>query len=175
MATKKAALFLFVLISFPFLTAMLNEAMAQTVEDISKSLICPCGCGKTLDGCYCDTATTLKSEIEQALAEGKTRDQIVAELVDDYTDQILVTPQKSGLELTLWMFPIIVSVVGTVAIYQLTRRKASIPDSEVKSPIVEVEEEEKEKEATHDKQKEEMEKYEEIFEQEYQKFKKEQE
>jgi cytochrome c-type biogenesis protein CcmH len=169
---KKAALLLLIMASFPLMTPMLNEAKAQTVEDISKSLICPCGCGMILDSCYCDTATRLKSQIEQKIGEGKTKDQIIADFQAVYGDLIiLVTPPKSGLEWTLWTLPIIAAVIGTIAIYQLAQRKASIPDSEVKPPIAETEEEEKEE--TFEKE-EEMKKYEEIFEQEYQKFKKDQ-
>lgn len=174
MTTKKAALLLCILASFPVLIAMLNEAAAQTVEDISKSLMCPCGCGKILDGCYCTTAIDLKSEIEQALAEGKTKDQIIADFQEDYGDQILVTPPKSGLELTLWTFPIIASVIGTVAIYEMARKKVPFPDSEVKAPISETEDEEKE-ETFEEEKEEELKKYEEIFEQEYQKFKEDRE
>ncbi len=173
MTTKKAVLLFLIVASFLFLIPTLNEAKAQSVEDISKSLICPCGCSKILDGCYCDTATQLKADIEQMIGEGKTKDQIIAEFQAVYGDQILVTPQKSGLELTLWAFPIIASVIGTVIIYQLARSKASIPDSEVRSPIAETESEEKEE--TLKEEREETRKYEEIFEQEYKKFKKDQE
>jgi len=172
MKIKKAALLLLTLASLLFLIVMLSEAESQTAEDISKSLMCPCGCGQILSGCYCDTATQLKSDIERKISEGETRDQIIADFQADYGDQILVTPPKSGLELTLWTFPIIASVTGTVVIYQLARRKAPIPDSEVKAPIAETEEKEEE---TLEKEKEEMRKYEGIFDQEYQKFKKEQE
>ncbi len=175
MTAKKAVLLLLVVANLLFLTAMLQEAEALTVEDVSKALICPCGCGKILDGCYCDTAAQMKTGkdgIEQKISEGKTKDQIIAEFQLVYGDQILMTPQKSDLELTLWAFPIIASVIGTVAIYQLARRKATIPDSEVKSPIAETEVEEELE--MFETEKDETKKYEEIFEQEYQKFKKDQ-
>ncbi len=174
MTRKKTTLLLLLATSsLLFLTAILGEAWAQTAEEISKELICPCGCSKILSECFCDTAAQMRSDIELMIGEGKTKDQIIADLRATYTDQILVTPSKSDLELTLWMFPIFASVIGTIAIYEMARRKAAIPDSEVRAPIAETGEEEKEE--TSEKEKDEMAKYEDIFEREYQKFKKDQE
>ncbi len=167
MMTKKALIALLIATGLLFQIVMSIEVEAQTIEEISKSLICPCGCNKTLDGCYCDTAAKLKSDIEQMIDEGKTKDQIIAEFQANYGDQILVTPPKSGLELTLWTFPIVASIIGTIVIYQLARKKAFIPDSEIKSPIAEAGEDEGPRE-----EEGEIEKYEEYFEKEYRKFKK---
>ena len=70
--------------------------MALTVEDASKLFMCQCGCGMTLDSCYCDTANKMKSQIKQKISQGKTKDQIVADFIAIYGDQVLVMPLKAG-------------------------------------------------------------------------------
>jgi cytochrome c-type biogenesis protein CcmH len=165
MRAKKTML-LPVMLTLLLATQISEATVALTVEDISKLLMCQCGCGMTLNSCYCDTANEMKSQIEQKISQGKRKDQIIADFKAIYGDQVLVTPPKSGLELTLWMLPIIASIAGTVIIYQFARKKAPISTSEIKPPILDID-----LKKPKDEEMEEMARYEEIFYEEYKKFK----
>ena len=107
------------------------------VKEASNELICSCGCGKLVNDCYCDTAKNFMVEIEESVAAGMTTKQIVQKFYERYGETVLATPKKSGLELTIWILPIIASILGTVVIFRYASRKARIPDSEVDLTILE--------------------------------------
>lgn len=107
------------------------------VADITKELICACGCGKVTYDCYCDLAKEWKDQITQDVAAGKTSQQIIASFVETYGDGVLATPKKSGLELSIWTLPVVAAVLGTAGIYTYAKKKAPIPDSEIDSKILE--------------------------------------
>jgi len=114
-----------------------NSFARDPVADITKELICACGCGKVTYDCYCDLAKEWKDQITQEVAEGKTKSQIIAGFVETYGDSVLATPKKSGLELSIWTLPVVAAVLGTAVIYTYAKKKAPIPDSDIDSKILE--------------------------------------
>jgi cytochrome c-type biogenesis protein CcmH len=123
-----------------------------------------------LEDCACKTAIDLLNQIHQKIADGETNAQIIAGFRATYGDVVLVTPPKSGLELILWTLPIIIAVAGTTAIYEYSRGKTPFPTSELRAPIAENDDIHDVKHAD-----EEIHRYERIFCEEYDKFKKKQE
>jgi cytochrome c-type biogenesis protein CcmH len=121
-----------------------------------------------LEDCNCRTAKDMITKIRQNIIDGKSGDQIIAEFQRMYGDIVLATPPKSGLELILWMLPIITSVMGTIVIYENARGKAPFPTSKIKAPIAEVDVKKDSEQIDA-----EMAKYEELFDEEYEKFKEE--
>lgn len=102
------------------------------------------------------------------VAEGLTKKEILNRFHDKYGDTILATPNKSGLELVLWLTPVVIAVLGTVIIYRYARDKAPIPDRLVSFPIRDVATRE---EVVVDSTEAES-KYDDLFDEEYRKFKK---
>jgi cytochrome c-type biogenesis protein CcmH len=103
--------------------------------EISKQLICSCGCGKVVYDCYCDLAKGWRNRIEENLSIGVAKEEIIKSFVDQYGKQVLATPSKSGLELVLWFAPVVIAVVGTIVIYSYAKNKAPIPDILIGFPI----------------------------------------
>ncbi len=136
MNRKKTLTAALVLICGLSLTFGLMVSALDPASEIAKELICTCGCGKVVYDCYCDLAKEFKSEIAEALDAGKTKRQIINGFVERYGDQVLATPKKTGLELTIWTLPIFASILGTVVIYRYARKKAPIPDSEIGAAIL---------------------------------------
>jgi len=134
---KKASAFIALMIFSSLTLAYGTASFARDpVADITKELICACGCGKVTYDCYCDLAKEWKEQITQDVASGKTAQQIIASYVETYGDSVLATPKKSGLELSIWTLPIFAAVIGTVVIYTYAKKKSPIPDSEVDSKIL---------------------------------------
>jgi cytochrome c-type biogenesis protein CcmH/NrfF len=142
---------------------------ADSVTDISKQLICSCGCGMVVNDCYCDLAKEWRTRIDGMLSEGLLRSDIISVFVDEYGDGVLATPAKSGLELVIWLAPVAVSVVGTVVIYRYAKNKAPIPTREIGYPIRERTAEESEIDSSEPDVEDD---YEELFYEEYRKYKK---
>ncbi|WP_309491932.1 cytochrome c-type biogenesis protein [Candidatus Hecatella orcuttiae] len=154
---RKIAVFVFIFGLLLLPISVQASEVKTTVEEVSRSVWCPCGCTMLLSDCECETAYKVRTQIEQMISQGKTKEEIIFELQMIYGENILATPQKSGLELMLWVLPIAAAVGGTAIIYRLAYRKPS---------DVELEEEEYESEELLTA----MAKYDEIFEKEYQKF-----
>jgi cytochrome c-type biogenesis protein CcmH len=135
---KKASSFIALIVLSSLTLAYGTASYARDpVADITKELICTCGCGKVTYDCYCDLAKEWKDQITQDVAAGKTQQQIIASYVETYGDSVLATPKKSGLELSIWALPVVAAVFGTAVIYTYAKKKAPIPDSEVDSRILE--------------------------------------
>jgi cytochrome c-type biogenesis protein CcmH len=137
MEKRKTTLLVLVILSSLSLAFGTASYARDPVADITKELICSCGCGKVAYDCYCDLAAEWKEQILQDITDGKTQRQIIASFVETYGDGVLATPKKSGLELSIWALPVVAAVVGTAVIYTFAKRKAPIPDSEVDSKVLE--------------------------------------
>lgn len=87
------------------------------VEDIASGLICLCGCGKLLNVCDMDTAKQMKSVISDKLAEGWSRQQIIDYMTATYGEKVLAAPTKKGFNLTAWVTPFALIIIGAVVIW----------------------------------------------------------
>ena len=86
---KLLVLPLIILLSLVIACGGSTPVLASTV---SKEVICTCGCSKVLNTCNCDTAKELTSLIEQNIAQGQSKGQILQSLVEQYGKQVLAAP-----------------------------------------------------------------------------------
>jgi len=87
-------------------------ADSPTVSSISGELVCQCGCGRLLNSHVCDTQEAMVSLIEQKLAQGQSEEEIIQFFVAQYGEQVLAVPPKKGFNLTVWILPFAVILVG---------------------------------------------------------------
>ena len=139
MDKRNAALIVLVVLSSLSLAYGVGGFARDPVTEITKELICACGCAMVTYDCYCDMAKEWKEQITQDVAAGMTKRQVIAGFVETYGDSVLATPQKSGLELSIWTLPVVAAVSGTAVIYTYAKKKAPIPDSEIDSSVMEPE------------------------------------
>ncbi len=123
------------LISMVLLIGVIPVGALSESDDIAKQLICSCGCGKVVYDCYCDLAKEWRLRIDDMLEGGMSKQGIIDTFFEEYGDQVLATPAKSGLELVIWLGPVLIAVVGTLVIYRYAREKAEFPDDEIGFPI----------------------------------------
>ncbi len=96
------------------------RADSTTVSDISKQLICQCGCTLVLANCTheeCMSRDTMTTLIEQKLAQGQSEEQIIQFLVTQYGEQVLASPPKRGFNLVAWLLPFAAILGGGGVIY----------------------------------------------------------
>jgi cytochrome c-type biogenesis protein CcmH len=94
-------------------------AAAPNPADLESELVCPT-CKTTLDQSDAPVAQRMKQLIRQRIAEGKSADEIKAELVDSFGRGVLAEPPKSGFDLLAWLLPlagaaVAAAVVGVLA------------------------------------------------------------
>ena len=86
-----------------------------TQEDISNELVCQCGCGLVLENCNhsdCGVGIPMRELINEKIAAGETKEQIVGYFVDKYGEIVLAAPPKKGFNLTVWVLPFASIIVG---------------------------------------------------------------
>ncbi len=111
--------------SMTFLLAIGLPALpvaAESVEDISKELMCQCGCTMIVYNCDCSTAGQMNDVIRTKLGEGQTKQQIINYFVGQYGETVLSAPTKEGFNLTAWIFPFVALVAGAGVVYFVLTR-----------------------------------------------------
>ncbi len=99
-------------------------AQGATVGEISKELVCQCGCNLVLANCNhseCHSVAAMTSSIEEQLAQGRSREEIIQSFVEQYGEQVLAAPTKSGFNLIAWVTPFIALVAGGGVAYFVLR------------------------------------------------------
>ncbi len=99
-----------------------------TRKEIERAIMCPCEekCGKVLANCFCDYSGAFRKDIDRMIAQGMTREQILAALVKTYGPTVLAAPGTSNwLDIASWVLPFLALALGAWAITLLLRRWAS--------------------------------------------------
>ena len=91
-------------------------AGAPTFQEVEESLTCQCGCGLTVHSCnhlQCPSALPLRQEIRDQLAQGLSKEQVLARFEEKYGEKILSSPTAHGFNLTAWTMPFVMLAAGT--------------------------------------------------------------
>ena len=98
-------LIIFLILGLVLLPATPALAEQPTVGSIADQLMCQCGCTMVLSTCQCGTRDAMVAVIEQKLAEGQPKDEIVQYFVTQYGEQVLASPPKKGFNLIVRILP----------------------------------------------------------------------
>ena len=83
--------------------------------------MCPVCPAETIDQAQVEISFQMRAVIREMLAEGRTREEILAYFVDRYGPSILAAPPKSGANLLAWILPIAGVAAGLVALILIIR------------------------------------------------------
>jgi cytochrome c-type biogenesis protein CcmH len=97
------------------------QAPRASLPDIEDEVMC-LECGTALNVSTSDVADQERDFIAQLIAEGKTKAQIKAALVDEYGPRVLAEPQDDGFQLTAWLVPLL-AALGAIALVVLVARR----------------------------------------------------
>ena len=103
-------------------TALATSAMPSTppqaqanLPDIEDQVMCPV-CGTALNLSFSPQADRERAFIRHEIAQGKTENEIIDDLVAQYGTSVLAEPPKSGFDLTAWLVPGIAIIIAAIAI-----------------------------------------------------------
>ncbi|MFN8114179.1 MAG: cytochrome c-type biogenesis protein CcmH [Solirubrobacterales bacterium] len=100
-------------------------AAAETnasLPDIEDEVMCTI-CGTTLQLSNSPQAERERVFINELIAQGKTKEQIKAALVDEYGPEVLAVPDDSGFDLIGgWVLPVVGVIAGAVLVALAARR-----------------------------------------------------
>ena len=105
--------------------ALLPAAAAAanaSLPDIEDEVMCTI-CGTTLQLSDSPQAERERVFINELIAEGKTKDEIKAALVDEYGPEVLAVPSDDGFDLVGgWILPVVGVIVGALLVALAARR-----------------------------------------------------
>jgi cytochrome c-type biogenesis protein CcmH len=87
-----------------------------------RCLVCQ---NQTLADSSAELAIDLRNEVLRQMAAGRDDAQIKERLVDRYGEFVLYRPAFSGRNAALWAGPAVLMTIGFVAIWRMSRRRAS--------------------------------------------------
>lgn len=92
--------------------AQSREPTEADVRAVANDLQCPVCAGQSVADSQSQLAQNMRALIRKKLADGESKEQILAYFLDRYGDVILRDPPKNGFNQTLWWLPAIGLVEG---------------------------------------------------------------
>lgn len=124
---------LFSLFSLLLVLLFVGTAVAQNnvtdddVNEVAKGLYCPVCESVPLDVCPTQACADWRELIREQLEAGMTQEQIYSAFARDYGDGVLAEPPRSGINLVLWLSPILALLVGGVFLTRTFRTLRNQP------------------------------------------------
>ena len=94
------------------------NSSSSLVDKISKNLRCLICQGQSVYDSQSDFALSMKTLINNKLEEGKSEKQIYDYLKNQYGEWIVYDPEFDKKNLLLWIFPLILFIIGGLLIYR---------------------------------------------------------
>jgi cytochrome c-type biogenesis protein CcmF len=87
---------------------------------LESEIMCTCGgCRLSLSNCgmmNCHGLESQRAKLQAHLASGKDHDEVIAAFVDEFGQEILMSPIDKGFNRLAWLFPYLVGASGAVAV-----------------------------------------------------------
>jgi cytochrome c-type biogenesis protein CcmH len=109
------------LLALALLASPAAAAPRASLPDIEDEVMC-LECGTALNVSTSDVAEQERDFIAGLIAQGRTKPEIKAALVDEYGPRVLAEPQDDGFQLTAWVVPLLAGL-GALALVVLVARR----------------------------------------------------
>lgn len=108
-----------------------DPALEARARSISKGLRCLVCRNENIDDSNAKLARDLRKEVRRLLLEGKSDKGVVASIVDDYGEYVLLNPVASGSNRVLWLTgPVMALIAGAGGLLYLRRRSTAPAEAE---------------------------------------------
>ena len=100
-----------------------DPALESRARDISKNLRCLVCQNQSIDDSDAELARDLRMLVRERLNAGDSDDAVVDYVVSRYGDFVLLDPPFKGSTYVLWFGPLLIAVLGIVAVFFFFRRR----------------------------------------------------
>ncbi|MEM6431779.1 MAG: cytochrome c-type biogenesis protein [Deinococcota bacterium] len=107
-----------------------DSELGREVFEISRLLRCPTCRAESVSESSAPISIEMREIINEQLAEGKSRQEILAFFQARYGDWILLEPPRRGFHLVVWIMPIVGGIVALAFLIIFLRRwqrNANVP------------------------------------------------
>ena len=107
-----------------------DSALEATTTALASELRCPVCQGNSIQDSPSELAQQMRDLIRDQLRAGKTPDEVRAYFVDKYGEWILLSPKAEGLNLIVYVVPLIAVLVGGLVVWRTVRRWTTTPQAQ---------------------------------------------
>jgi cytochrome c-type biogenesis protein CcmH len=98
----------------------------ERVFELANQVKCPQCAGQTVADSDTASAREIRQEIAADLQEGKSDDEVLAELAQSYGDGLILTPTSSGVTGLVWVLPVVLGVAALAGLVVAFRRWSGV-------------------------------------------------
>ncbi|WP_432762578.1 cytochrome c-type biogenesis protein [Neorhizobium vignae] len=102
-----------------------NPALEQRARNLSAQLRCMVCQNQSIDDSNAELARDLRVLVRERLTNGDTDDQVIDYVVSRYGEFVLLKPRFSARTVILWATPVLLLLVGAIAILVFVRTRPS--------------------------------------------------
>lgn len=97
------------------------ELEARTTA-VASTLRCPVCQGESIQDSPADLAQDMRALVREQLRAGRTPEEVKAYFVGRYGEWILLEPRMTGLNILLYIFPVVIVLAGLALVIVLVRK-----------------------------------------------------
>ncbi|MCJ9673178.1 cytochrome c-type biogenesis protein CcmH [Neorhizobium sp. BETTINA12A] len=102
-----------------------NPVLEQRARNLSAQLRCMVCQNQSIDDSNAELARDLRVLVRERLTNGDTDDQVIDYVVSRYGEFVLLKPRLGAKTIILWATPILLLLVGAIAILVFVRTRPS--------------------------------------------------
>jgi cytochrome c-type biogenesis protein CcmH len=102
-----------------------NPVLEQRARNLSAQLRCMVCQNQSIDDSNAELARDLRVLVRERLTNGDTDDQVIDYVVSRYGEFVLLKPRFSARTVILWATPVLLLLVGAIAILVFVRTRPS--------------------------------------------------
>jgi cytochrome c-type biogenesis protein CcmH len=106
----------------PAVKAGADSVLEARTAAVASTLRCPVCQGESIQDSPAELAQQMRAVVRDRLRAGETPDQIRAYFVSKYGEWILLEPTSSGLNVLLYVLPVLLVIGGLALVVVLVRR-----------------------------------------------------
>jgi cytochrome c-type biogenesis protein CcmH/NrfF len=95
---------------------VLPQQKSELRRQLEGEIMCTCGCRAPMNDCpmgpSCHGLQELNAKLDNLLGAGMDHDAVLAALVSDYGQSVLLSPPNKGFNRLAWLLPYALGVVG---------------------------------------------------------------
>jgi cytochrome c-type biogenesis protein CcmH len=111
-----------------------DPALQARYEHINRELRCLVCQNQTIADSNATLAQDLRHEVREMIAAGKTDGDIRKFMIERYGDFVLYRPRMTAANFLLWAGPVLMLLLGGLAVFRYIRRQAAEADVENPGP-----------------------------------------
>ncbi|PYP32219.1 MAG: cytochrome c-type biogenesis protein CcmH, partial [Gemmatimonadetes bacterium] len=117
-----AALLSLSLAAAPAVAQSPDSGLEAKVRDVAASLRCPVCQNLSIEDSPSQLARDMKQVVRQRLAAGETPDEVRRYFISRYGEWVLTKPRAAGVNLSVWLLPLVALLGGAVVVWTAVRR-----------------------------------------------------